>query len=346
MSGPLCDVCRSRPAVVYQRHTGRRLCRECFLRDVRERAVREVKRWEMFGPRDRLLLGLSGGKDSWVLLDILSEIHDASRIVAVTIVEGIPGYNREEDARRIASKAREYGIDVVFTSIREYTGYPLAEIVMRAWRRRFRVSPCTYCGIARRRILNLYARMYGADKQVTAHNLDDEAQTAVVNLLRGDWTGLLRLHPLAPPISPLIVPRVKPLRKIYEWETATYAYLKGFPMQETECMFINYAPTLRARVREALYAVEEEKPGSLLRILETLDMLLAAEASRLRAATLPRCERCGEPTSHGRRLCKLCEILEKAGVSRPAYAAHWLLEKQGELDRPHGGRAGEHHSPQ
>ena len=326
MPGVLCDRCRRRPAVVFQRHTGLRLCRECFLEDVESRVMAEVERWRMFTPRDRLLLGLSGGKDSWVLLDILSRRHDTSRIVAVTIIEGIPGYNREEDARKIAAKAREYGVDVVVTSIREYTGHPLASIVLRAWRRHLRISPCTYCGISRRRILNYYARIYGADKQVTAHNLDDEAQTAMVNILRGDYTGLVRQHPLSPPISPLIVPRVKPLRKIYEWETATYAMLKGFPMQETECMFINYAPTLRARVREALYALEEERPGSLLRLVETLDTLLAGEASNLRTGTLPRCERCGEPTSQGRRLCKLCEILEAAGIERPVYAVHWLLE--------------------
>jgi len=273
----------------------------------------------MFTPSDTLLLGLSGGKDSWVLLDILARHHPTDKLVAVTIIEGIPGYNREGDAARIREKAREYGIDVIVTSIKEYTGRSLREIVDSAREKRLPISPCTYCGISRRRILNYYARMVGASKQVTAHNLDDEAQTALVNLLRGDWTGLVRQHPLAPPISKLIVPRVKPLRKVYEWETATYAYIKGFPMQETECPYIRFAPTLRARVRDALYRLESERPGTLLNLLETLDAILEPEAAKLRAEELPRCEKCGEPTSHGRRLCKLCEILEKAGIEEPAY---------------------------
>jgi len=324
---PKCDVCGVREASVYQAHTGRRLCKDCFIRDVEERALYEIRRWRMFTEKDRLLLGLSGGKDSWVLLDILARHHPANRLIAVTIIEGIPGYNREGDAARIRAKAREYGIDVIVTSIREYTGRSLREIVDAARARRLPVSPCTYCGISRRRILNYYARMVGADKQVTAHNLDDEAQTALVNLLRGDWTGLLRQHPLAPPISRLIVPRVKPLRKVYEWETATYAYIKGFPMQETECPYIRFSPTLRARIRDALYQLEAREPGTLLRALETLDAILEPEAARLRAEELPTCVRCGEPTSHGRRLCKLCEILEKAGIDRPAYALREAPDK-------------------
>lgn len=315
-----CSACGARPAIVYQAHTGRSLCRECFIADVKERVKREIERWKMIQPGDRILLGLSGGKDSYVMLDILAEIHDPSKLVGVSIVEGIPGYNREEDIEKIKKHARGLGVDVVVTSIREYTGHSLYEIVHRAKSRGSKQSPCTFCGISRRRILNMYARMYGATKTATAHNLDDEAQTAVVNMLRGDIVGLLRQHPLSPPVSSQIVPRIKPLRKIYEWETAVYAVQKGYPLQETECMFINTFPTLRARVREELYRLESEQPGTLLRIIENLDWLLEDQARRLEREELPRCAKCGEPTSYGRRVCKLCEILEEAGVERPPYS--------------------------
>jgi uncharacterized protein (TIGR00269 family) len=336
--------------VVYQAHTGRRLCRECFLEDLRLRTAREVRRWRMIEPGDTLLLALSGGKDSFTLLDIITGIHKPSRILAVSIVEGIPGYNRHVDIEKMRAYARERGVDLIVTSIREYTGLHLSEIVSMAWKRRVGVSPCTYCGILRRRIINYYARIYGATKTVTAHNLDDEAQTAIINILRGDVVGLLRQHPLAPPASRRLVPRVKPLRKIYEWETATYAYLSGFRFQETECMYIRYAPTLRARVREALYQMESEAPGSLLRLMETLDELLAQAASNLRVENLPPCTRCGEPTSPARRLCKLCELLEAAGVVNPVYSIPWrslpdfiretLAGRQGGIQG-----AGEDHAP-
>lgn len=327
----VCSICGRRKPIVYQKHTGLKLCRECFMRNVQERVKGEIERWNMIEASDTILVGLSGGKDSWVLLDTLTRIHDPSKIIAVTIIEGIPGYNRREYAERVKAKAREYGVDHIITSIKEYTGHSLAGIVEASLKNKVGVSPCTYCGISRRRILNLYARMHGANKTATAHNLDDESQAAFVNLLRGDWEGLLRQHPLSSPASPLIVPRIKPVRKIYEWETATYAYLGGFPLQETECAYINTMPTLRARVRRALYKLEEERPGTLLKFIETLDSILARDAESLKPQQLPACERCGEPTSHGRRLCKLCELLEKAGIERPRYT---MLRDLGDSREP------------
>ncbi|MCE4610346.1 MAG: TIGR00269 family protein [Desulfurococcales archaeon] len=314
-----CEVCGVRRAVVLQRHTGRALCLECFREDIIARARREVERWGMIEPGDTVMLALSGGKDSYVLLDILPDVVKPSKVLGVSVIEGIPGYNREEDVRRLREVARERGVEVVVTSIREYVGYSLYEVVSRAFKRGVRHAPCTYCGISRRRIINAVARTYGATKVVTAHNLDDEAQTVVVNFLRGDIAGLLKTHPLHRPKAPGVVPRVKPLRKVYEWETAALAHLKGYPLQETECMFINMQPTLRARVRQALYEVEAERPGTLLKIMEALDEALRDLASSGGPERLGVCERCGEPTSPGRRVCKLCEILEEAGVARPIY---------------------------
>ena len=315
----ICGACGVRRAVVFQRHTGRALCLECFRGDVVARARREVEKWSMIEPGDTIMLALSGGKDSYVLLDILPEIARPSKVLGVSVIEGIPGYNREEDVRRLREIARERGVEVIVTSIREYVGHSLYEIVSRALRRGVGHAPCTYCGISRRRIINAVARTYGATKVATAHNLDDEAQTVVVNFLRGDIAGLLKTHPLHKPRAPGVIPRVKPLRKVYEWETAALAHLKGYPMQETECMFINMQPTLRARVRQALYEVEAKRPGTLLRMLEALDEALKDLASKGGPERLGVCERCGEPTSPGRRVCKLCEILEEAGVARPIY---------------------------
>ena len=316
----LCDACGARRAVVLQRHSGRRLCLECFRADIVGRVRSEIGRWGMIGPGARVLLGLSGGKDSYVLLDSLVEIVGASRVFAVSIVEGIPGYNREGDIAAIRRFARDRGVDVIVTSIREYAGAGLSEVYARARRRGLSHAACTYCGISRRRILALYARLYGATKVATAHNLDDEAQTAIVNFLRGDWVGMLKTHPLyRSGLGGEFVPRIKPLRKVYEWETASYVLLHRLPVQEAECPFINMNPTLRARVRTALRMLEEREPGVLLRMMETLDAALKDLASRARPLRLGRCMRCGEPTSPRRSLCKLCELLEEAGFAVPIY---------------------------
>ena len=311
----LCDSCGKREAEIYQPHTGRRLCRQCFIGDVKERTLAEVRRYGMIRPSDRVLLALSGGKDSFVLLDIMAETHDPSKLVGLSIEEGIAGYNRREDMEKIRKYASERGVDVIFTSIREHVGHSLDEIVARSQAQRLNVSPCTYCGTLRRRIINQYAKILGVDRTATAHNLDDEAQTAIMNILRGDPVRLIRQHPLAPRLSRRFVQRVKPLRKIYEWETTMYSYLKGFRFQETECRYIEMRPTLRAKVREHLYRLEEKHPGSLLRLLELVDRLVEKTLDRYRGLPeLPACRVCGEPTSYNRGVCKVCELLSRIGV--------------------------------
>ncbi|MCX8195833.1 MAG: TIGR00269 family protein [Acidilobaceae archaeon] len=307
----LCQACGSRRASVYQPHSGRALCRECFVEDVRSRVSAEIKKWGMIEPGDRVLLALSGGKDSYLLLESLALLHDPSRLMGLTIVEGIPGYNREEDLRKLREAARGYGVELVAVSVKDFTGLSVHEMVESARRRGVSLSACTFCGVARRRIMSDIAKELGADKLATAHNLDDEVQTAIMNIIRGDLVGLRRLHPRSRSSG---IRRIKPMRKVYEWESATYAMIRGFPFQSAECMYIGEHPTLRARLRSELYAVERRRPGSLLKFLELLDRLLEAGEEEV-----GKCSRCGSPTSPGRAMCKLCELLEGVGVSLPPY---------------------------
>ncbi len=318
----LCDRCGLRPAVVYQPHSGRALCDKCFYEDITERVKQEVKRWHMIDPGDTILLALSGGKDGYTLLDVMTRIHRPDKLIGLNIIEGIHGYNKVEDARYLVRTAKEMGVDVIVTSVKEYTGLTVDEMVSLANSRRTGISSCTYCGISRRRIMNYYARSLGVNKLATAHNLDDESQTAVINLLRGDLLSLLRQHPLSDVVEdPMLVKRIKPLRKIYEWETATFTMLKGYHIQETECPYIYQQPTLRAKVRRQLYQYEHDHPGALLNFMNALDDLLEPLLSEVRPVRgLSRCERCGEPVPPGKRLCKLCELLSGLGVERPLYS--------------------------
>jgi uncharacterized protein (TIGR00269 family) len=154
---------------------------------------------------------------------------------------------------------------------------------------------------------------------LTGHTLDDEVQTMVMNFLRGDPVRMLRQHPRAPMLSRMFVHRVKPLRVIYEWEVAMYAYLKGYKFQERSCPYISFQPTLRARVRRWLYRLEGEKPGTMLSMLEKLDNELEKRLAEIeRLPELPRCIYCGEPTSYGRSICKVCEMLMEIGI-KPSY---------------------------
>lgn len=317
----LCDKCGMRPAEIYQPHSNKKLCKECFIEDVRNRAINEIKRWNMIKNDDIVMMALSGGKDGYVLLDVLGNYFSKSnKLIGLNIIEGIHGYNKEEDAKYLVKTAKEYGVDVIVTSIKDYIGYSMDEIYEKSRSSKSAFTPCTYCGASRRRIMNYYAREMGATKLATAHNLDDEAQTAVINLMKGDINSLLKQHPNTNVVEDdMLVKRIKPLRKIYEWENASFTFIKNFHIQQTECPYIELAPTLRAKVRRELYKYERENPGVLIRFMETLDLLLDYIYQDKVTTKLNRCIKCGEPTTLGRNICKLCELLSNIGISNPSY---------------------------
>lgn len=315
-----CAVCGLRDAVVMQRHSGRALCRDCFINDLMSRVKREIEKFRMFSESDRLMIAASGGKDSYVLLDLILRLHDPSKIGVVTIVEGIEGYNRLEDVEKIKRLASVQGVDVIVLSLKNYIGYSLTELVSLGSARDIKVSPCTFCGVLRRKAINEVARDLGFTKVLTAHNLDDEAQTIVLNILRGDLFRLVQTLPNGPILSKLFVRKVKPLRKIYEEEIAIYAHLIGYEFQTTDCPYLRYSPSLRAKIREYLYKLERERPGTLLNLIERVDDVLTKYVSRyMNYPELPKCATCGEPTAYERSYCMACELLTKLGISNPSY---------------------------
>jgi uncharacterized protein (TIGR00269 family) len=310
----ICDICRSREAEVFQPHSGRKLCRKCFIEDIRERVKREAEKIGL-DKGGKILLAVSGGKDSYVLADTLASFIDHDRLIAYNIVEGIHGYNRKEHVEQLKKFLDELGIELIEDSFEKSIGYSLDEMVKSAIEKGLNVSACTFCGGFRRKLINNAGRIVNADYVATGHNLDDEVQAIIINLIRGDVIRLVRLGDKPIKLSSKFVLRVKPLRKIYEWETTMYAYYKGYNFQETECPYISMRPTLRAKVRDLLYSLESIKPGTLLNIIEEFDKI----AERVRKESnlkeeLPTCKICGEPTSYGREICKNCELLIRAGL--------------------------------
>jgi uncharacterized protein (TIGR00269 family) len=317
----LCDVCKLREAEVYQAHSGLKLCRECFIADVTARVEKEARRLGLFNAR-KILLAVSGGKDSYVLADTLSSVLKGVKLVAYNITEGIAGYNRAEHVRKLRDFLKDRGIELIEGSFKGQVGYTLDEMVAASKAKGLNVSACTFCGGFRRKLINDVAREVKADFVATGHNLDDEVQTYLINFLRGDVSRLVREGEEPVRLSDLFVQRVKPLRRVYEWETAMYAYFRAYEFQEVECPYITQRPTLRAKVRELLYSLESQRPGALLRLLELFDSLASSQRRKLvksLPSQLPRCKICGEPTSYGREICKNCELLLASGLE-PKYA--------------------------
>lgn len=288
-------------AVYYRRHEGSYLCKSHFIKSFEKIVKRSIRKHNYIEKGDKIALGLSGGKDSSVLLYILHNLVKDRRdieLFAISVDEGIKGYRK--DSLEIAAKlCKKLGVEHHIISFKKFFGKSLDEKIKIS--KDF--TACTYCGVARRYILNKKAREFGANKLALGHNLDDESQSIIMNYLRGD---LLRLVRMDPDIKPLksFIKRIKPLRAVSEKEIGLYALLKGLKVQEDECPNLD---GLRFEIRDFLNNIEKNHAGTKINILQTFDKIVSILKKEIKhEGKLIFCEKCGEPSSD--KICKTCDL--------------------------------------
>jgi uncharacterized protein (TIGR00269 family) len=306
----ICTACKSREAFFFRSYSGEKLCRKCFCKSVEDRVRAAIAKYEMLKFDDRIAVAVSGGKDSLSLLHILTKLernHPRSSLVAVTVDEGIRGY-RDEALKIAAETCRKLKTEHFTVSFKELFGLALDEIVKRQNLNADRpVTSCAYCGVLRRKALNLAARKVDADKLATAHTLDDEAQTILLNMFHGDVWRLAKEKPVTDEVHPKLVRRIKPFCEIPERETALYAYVRKIQFQSRPCPYASEA--FRSDVRVMLNRVEEKHPGTKFTIFNSVEKLRPAIEESARKEGLVECEKCGEPTTE--RVCRTCQMLSE-----------------------------------
>lgn len=306
----ICSKCSER-AIVSLRYFGLHLCQSHFIQDFERRVAETVQRNEMVKDGERVAVAVSGGKDSTALLFCLNRIlakRDVE-LLAVTVDEGISGY-RDDTIKAARDIAEQLGIVQHIVSFREEYGYELDEMVLGK-----KVAPCTYCGVFRKNALNRAAKRLGADKVATGHNLDDEAQTIMMNYLKGDFERLMRLRPRRAQAG--LVPRIKPLREVPEKEIALYCMVNGVFTEARECPYANLS--LRADVRDMMNCLESQFPGTKQSTVQGFEKI-AKRAQGYAQMELAACKQCGEPCV--REMCKACELMGRISdpaLPRPAF---------------------------
>jgi len=296
-----------------RRYSGEKLCGRCFCKSIENKVRGTISKYEMFEPKDKIMVAVSGGKDSVTLLHILTKIEKAfpdAALSAVTVDEGIKGYR--DEALKVAKKnCQKLGVEHVVTSFKEMYGYTLDEIVNMIQERKEKgLTPCSYCGVLRRRALNTAAREAGVDKLTTAHSLDDETQTMLLNIIHGDALRIARAKPVLTVIHPKLVQRVKPVCEVPEKEIAFYAYLRKIEFQSIPCPYAQTA--LRNDVRTMLNRMEEKHAGTKFTVFRSMERIRPALEAMAEEAKLQNCRKCGEPTVG--ELCKPCQMLRELHV--------------------------------
>ncbi|MFW9856868.1 MAG: TIGR00269 family protein [Candidatus Thorarchaeota archaeon] len=297
---------------------------------IEKRVQKTISKYGMLTKDDHIALGFSGGKDSAVLLKILLKLkkrHQSCKLTVLTVDEGIKGYR--EDCLELTQKQTEkYLIDHVIVSFKDLYGVTLDQVVAKSHQNNNGAPACTYCGLLRRRALNLAARKIGATKIATAHNLDDEAQSIMMNLLRGDVGKFTRFSRHYPSEDQPLVPRIRPLVRISEPEIVLYAVASQTKYHDIPCPYASSA--MRNDIRTFLSEMETKRPSTLINIVNAHDNLLKYFPSSNTVWKDPvRCKICKEISS--RDICPVCQFLEKLGIE-PSGPRSFLYPNQGDLD--------------
>ncbi len=311
MSTPICSICGRKEAFFFRPYSGEKLCRRCFVKSVEDKVRATIAEFNMLEYDDRVAVAVSGGKDSQSLLHILAKIernYPKASLIAISVDEGIQGY-REKALKLASENCKKLGIEHHIVSFKKMYGLTQDEIVQCLGKEgEGTLTPCAYCGVLRRKLLNIKAREVEADKIATAHTLDDETQTILLNILRGDTLRIAREKPKTDLVHPELVQRIKPFCKIPERETTLYAYTRELIFQDLPCPYSSEA--MRNDIRIFLNRMKHKHTGTKFTIFRSIQRIRPAIEKTVKKERLNRCSECGELTTQ--TMCKACQMLQRS----------------------------------
>ena len=291
-----CRICGKKPIIYMPQHR-LALCKEDFLSWFERYTERTIKEFRMFTHDDRVLVAISGGKDSLALWHVLRKL--GYKADGFYLHLGIGEYS-ERSKEKVEKFAQKLGAKAIIVDLREeLAGIPeLKDITLR--------EACSVCGLVKRYNFNRVAKEHGYSVVATGHNLDDEASSLLANVINWNIKYLGRKYPVLEEEEGF-VRKVKPFCKFTEKETALYALLNNIDFIEEECPFSEDASSIF--YKEILNRIEERFPGTKLRFyLEYLRKVYPKFREKERKGLQP-CKICGEPSPS--EICPVCRLRER-----------------------------------
>jgi cytoplasmic tRNA 2-thiolation protein 1 len=269
-----------------------------------------MSKFSMVNYEDKVAVAVSGGKDSLSLLYIMKKIfdshhHRAHRLIAITIDEGIDGY-RNESLKIAESFCTKLEVPTKILSYKEIFGINMDNAM--ALRPAEKMTSCSICGTFRRRAMDLAAESVGANVLATAHNLDDQVQSFMINILAGDIDRIGWTYPEPVRYASTKLKKIKPFVEIYEQEIVFYALQRQIPFQSEQCPYMH--ESIRSELREFLNTFEKDHPGikyNLYNSTSKISKLLKSSTETSQRRVCIVCKR--ECTSDQCAVCKTVKSL-------------------------------------
>jgi len=306
-----CRKCGNSATIELRRHNAA-FCVDDYLEFFRNQVREAIRKHRMFTRDERVLVAVSGGKDSLALWDVL--IDDGYDTTGLYLDLGIFDYSVESKAKCEAFAARR-GARLLVSRVADEVGGPVP-VIKQVTRR----PPCSGCGLSKRYLMNRVALDHGLPVVATGHNLDDEAATLFGSVMHWRTEALPRQSPALASTHPKLVRRVKPLYRLSERETAAYAFLRRIDYIVEECPFAAGATSIAHK--EVLNRMEDASPGAKHNFLFGFLDKARAAFERLEDVTLLECVRCGQVTTS--TVCAFCKLADQvkraAGAGPPAPA--------------------------
>jgi len=266
------------------------------------KTIRENK---LIDKRDRIAVALSGGKDSLTTLYLLKKIfknNSGIKLIGITIDQGF-GSTTKYEASLTKQICEDIEIEHHTFSFKEEFNKDVEKIIKNN-----KFSYCAVCGVLRRSLINRKARELKCKKLATGHNLDDECQNVLMNIIKGDMISFARVGAM-PMISnnPKFVPRIKPLINIPEKEVVLFAKIKKIKYSDKKCPYRKFN-TLRGETIKYLNNLEKNSPGIKYSLLNNVNKIVPNIRKVFEKDQIKICKKCGEPTSQ--EICRVCEIID------------------------------------
>jgi uncharacterized protein (TIGR00269 family) len=306
-----CKKCGEQAAINMRQHR-LGLCAPHYVEWIRAQTERFITKYKMFSRDARVLVAVSGGKDSLALWDVLLGL--GYRVDGLYIGLGIDGgidYSNQSLARIETFLTGREDVRLHVVDVREQYGAGIpraARLTLRG-----KNKPCSVCGLVKRHVMNRVAMENGYDVLATGHNLDDEAAVLFGNTMQWQVGYLARQAPVLPASGEGLARKVKPFCRFYERETAAYTIIRGIDYIYDECPYSVGASSIRYKT--ALNELERESVGAKLHFY--LGFLRAREAGMFSGVEEARpdlrpCNTCGQPTTAGDQ-CAFCRLWVKVG---------------------------------
>jgi len=263
-----------------------------------------VKDYNLLSKKDKIIVAISGGKDSMTVLYLLKKWKYNVSALHINLEMGEWSKKHLENIREFCKQLK---VPLHVYSVRDEFGKSMC-FIKTAVKAKAKLQDCTICGILRRWLINRKAKLLKADKLVTGHNLDDAAQTVLMNYFKGNLKIGINEGPYVGIIQDKrFVQRIKPLYFMLEKNVEEYSKKMNFPViyERCPCVFGAY----RHDIRKTLDELEKKNPGLKENIVTSFLSTLSSIRKSIKKTKPFYCKSCGELSRN--EICKACLIIEK-----------------------------------